>query len=102
MSLHSNDFHDFLLGQYLINKSMLDVDSAGKGAGEIADWLLVWRRSLKRVFFEQPEQPLRFHFQGAAEWYPELGAELPLSYPQRPRIQAGRVHALQKTSILAQ
>ena len=37
MSPHSNDFHDFFLGQYLVNKSMLDVDSAGKSAGEIAD-----------------------------------------------------------------
>jgi hypothetical protein len=45
MRPHSNDFHHFLFGQHLVNQSMLDVDAAGIGAGEVADQLFGKRKS---------------------------------------------------------
>ncbi len=52
-----------LLGQHLVHKPMLDVDSPGISAGQIADQLFVWRRVLERVFFDDGQELLGFGLQ---------------------------------------
>jgi hypothetical protein len=49
MGPHPKHFHDAFLFENLVNDTMLDVDSPGKGAGEIADEFFEWGRVLMRV-----------------------------------------------------
>lgn len=50
MSPHSDDFHNFVFFNYFINESVLDINSAGTGAGKVANEFLKWWWSLKRIF----------------------------------------------------
>jgi len=50
MRPHPNDLHRFDIIQNLVNRPVLDRDPAGTCAGEISRQLLVWRRTLVRIF----------------------------------------------------
>lgn len=65
MCPHANDLDDVLLRKNLVHESMLDVYPARIGTGQISDELLVWRRCLKRIDFENLEESFGFGFQSS-------------------------------------
>jgi hypothetical protein len=62
MCPHPNDFYDSLFFENLIDEPMLNVDAARIRSGKITDELLIWRRCLKRIEFENFEEPFDFGF----------------------------------------
>ena len=59
MRPHPNDFYRSHIIKNLINQAMLDVDTAGAGAGKIAHKLFIWRRSSVRIVLKNLEQLFR-------------------------------------------
>ena len=68
VSPHPKDFHHLLLLEHLVHKTVLDVDPARVGSGEIPEELLASRRRAKGIPFKYLEQTQRAFLQtGAGE-----------------------------------
>lgn len=63
MCPHPNDLDDPLVFEHLINKTMLDINSARVCSSEITNKFLVPRGNLEGVVFEDSEEFLRLRFQ---------------------------------------
>lgn len=59
MRPETKHFHDLIRLEHLINKPVLNVDTARIGAREITDQLFVWGRILVGTAFDDLEQFLR-------------------------------------------
>lgn len=60
MCPHTKDLYCFAAGEYLINKTMLNVDSAGISSCQVAHEFFKRRRILERVLFDNIEEQFRF------------------------------------------
>ena len=63
---HADDLDGLEVVEDLVDEAVLDVDSAGAGAGQVADESLVPRRGLVGILAQNVEEPLSLRLEARA------------------------------------